>query len=387
MSRPPLVLASRSPQRRAILAQLGIPFVVSVPEVEEVGGDNPRELVLENAARKARAVLGERVLGVDTAVFLDGRVYGKPAGVDEARRLLERLAGRRHEVWSGIALREGGEERVASAVTGVSFRALGARELDWYIASEEWRERAGGYAIQGLGAALVEAVEGDFWNVVGLPMAELLRLAPELVLESGEAEPAADRLATDPIEQFQLWLDTARAAAPGEEATAMTLATADRSGRPSARTVLLKGVDERGFAFFTNATSRKGRELADNANAALVFHWPALARQVCVTGSVTTLPRSESDAYFASRPRGSRLSALASPQSRVIESRSELEEAVRALDARYPGDSVPRPDHWGGNLLAPDSIEFWRGRPHRLHDRLRYRRAPGGGWQVERLAP
>ena len=386
MSRPPLVLASRSPQRRAILTQLGIPFVVSVPEVEEVRGDDPRELVLENAARKARAVSGERVLGVDTAVFLDGRAYGKPAGEDEARRLLEGLAGRRHEVWSGIALREGGEERAASAVTVVTFRALVAQEVDWYLASEEWRERAGGYAIQGLGAALVEAVEGDFWNVVGLPVAELLRLAPELVLEADEAELAADRLAADPIEQFRLWLDAARARGVGE-ATAMTLATADRDGRPSARTVLLKGVDERGFAFFTNAGSRKGRELADNASAALVFHWPALARQVCVTGRVTTLPRDESDAYFRSRPRGSRLSALASPQSQVIESRSALEEAVRALDARFPGDSVPRPEYWGGNILAPDSIEFWQGRPHRLHDRLRYRREARGGWQVERLAP
>ena len=386
MSRPPLVLASRSPQRRAILAQLDIPFVVEVPAVEEVRDDDPREMVLENAARKARAVAGERVLGVDTAVFLDGRSYGKPTDADEARRLLEALAGRRHEVWSGIALRDGGEERSASAVTGVTFRALASRELDWYLASEEWRERAGGYAIQGLGAALVEAVEGDFWNVVGLPVAELLRLAPELVLEAADPMPAPDRLGADPIEQFRLWLDAASARG-GEEATAMTLATADREGRPSARTVLLKGVDERGFAFFTNAGSRKGRELAENASAALVFRWPALARQVCVTGSVTAMPRDESDAYFRSRPRGSRLSAHASPQSQVIESRSTLEEAVRALDARFPGDSVPRPEQWGGNILAPDSVEFWQGRPHRLHDRLRYRREARGGWQVERLAP
>ena len=359
---------------------------MEVPAVEEVRDDDPREMVLENAARKARAVAGERVLGVDTAVFLDGRSYGKPADADEARRLLEALAGRRHEVWSGIALRDGGEERSASAVTGVTFRALASRELDWYLASEEWRERAGGYAIQGLGAALVEAVEGDFWNVVGLPVAELLRLAPDLVLEAADPMSAPDRLAADPIEQFRLWLDAASARG-GEEATAMTLATADREGRPSARTVLLKGVDERGFAFFTNAGSRKGRELAENASAALVFRWPAFARQVCVTGSVTAMPRDESDAYFRSRPRGSRLSALASPQSQVIESRSTLEEAVRALDARFPGDSVPRPEQWGGNILAPESVEFWQGRPHRLHDRLRYRREARGGWQVERLAP
>jgi len=363
-------------------------FEVSVPGVEEIRGDDPRALVLANATLKARAVAGQRVLGVDTTVFMDGRSYGKPVDADEARRFLAELAGRRHEVWSAIALRAGDSERTAVAVTSVTLRAFGARELEWYLSTGEWRERAGAYAIQGLGAALVEAVDGDYWNVVGLPVAELMRLAPELVLEGGDPAPGLDleQLADDPIEQFRRWLVEARAR-ESADATAMTLATVDAEGQPSARTVLLKGVDERGFAFFTNAGSRKGRDLTENPRAALVFHWPALARQVCVTGSVSGMGAEESDRYFASRPRGSRLSALASPQSDRIEGRAGLEQAVAALDARFPGDSVPRPEHWGGNILTPESIEFWQGRPHRLHDRLRYRREAGGSWQVERLAP
>jgi septum formation protein len=181
MAADPLVLASRSPQRRAILEQLGIDFTVAVPEVEELSTGDPRSLVVENALRKARAVAGERVLGVDTAVVLDGRVFGKPADREEAETFLRRLSGRRHEVWSGIALRDGGDERTSDAVTRVHFRLLEQPDIDWYLASGEWRERAGAYAIQGRGSALVEEIDGDFWNVVGLPVRELVRLAPELV--------------------------------------------------------------------------------------------------------------------------------------------------------------------------------------------------------------
>jgi septum formation protein len=177
----PLVLASRSPQRRAILEQLGIDFTVAVPEVEEVSQGDPRTVVVENALRKARAVPGERVLGVDTAVVLDGRVFGKPADEAEAETFLRRLSGRTHEVWSGIALRNAGEERTSDAVTRVRFRLLEQADIDWYLASGEWRDRAGAYAIQGRGSALVEELDGDFWNVVGLPVRELVRLAPELV--------------------------------------------------------------------------------------------------------------------------------------------------------------------------------------------------------------
>jgi len=180
----PLVLASGSPQRRAILEQLGVEFEAVSSRVEEEARGEPRQVVVENALRKARAVAAERpdrrVLGVDTEVVLDGRVFGKPAGEDEAVTLLRRLSGRTHEVWSGIALCSNGEERTGDAVTRVRFRRLEEPDIRWYLESGEWRERAGGYAIQGRGAALVESIEGDFWNVVGLPVGELLKLAPDL---------------------------------------------------------------------------------------------------------------------------------------------------------------------------------------------------------------
>jgi septum formation protein len=177
----PLTLASRSPQRRAILEQLGIAFRVERPDVEELRHGDPRDVVLENALRKARAVEGEAVLGVDTEVVLGGRVLGKPGDEAEAAGFLRDLSGREHEVMSGIALRRGGTEETAVAVTRVRFRELGDRELRWYLASGEWRERAGGYAIQGRGAALVAEIEGDYWNVVGLPVPALLELAPDLL--------------------------------------------------------------------------------------------------------------------------------------------------------------------------------------------------------------
>ena len=176
-----LTLASASPQRRAILDQLGVNFTVTIPEVEETASGDPAKLVEENARRKAEAVTGEVVLGVDTTVALAGRSYGKPVDRHEAERTLARLSGREHEVWSGIALRDGPRLVTSHARTLVRFRTLSPDEIDWYLDSGEWRGRAGGYAIQGRGAALVEGTEGDFWNVVGLPVAELLRLAPGLL--------------------------------------------------------------------------------------------------------------------------------------------------------------------------------------------------------------
>ena len=175
-----LTLASRSPQRRAILTQLGVEFEVVEPDVEELTSGDPASVVVENALRKARSVAGERVLGVDTDVVLDGRIFGKPSSADAARSQLAELSARVHEVWSGIALKEGGHEATAFSVTRVRFRYLDEPLLEWYLRSGEWDGRAGGYAIQGRGAALVESIEGDFWNVVGLPVPELLRLAPDL---------------------------------------------------------------------------------------------------------------------------------------------------------------------------------------------------------------
>jgi pyridoxamine 5'-phosphate oxidase len=187
------------------------------------------------------------------------------------------------------------------------------------------------------------------------------------------------------LRQFERWLADALAAGLPEP-NAMSLATAGSDGRPSVRTVLLKGVDERGFLLFTNYTSRKGRELGANPRAALLFPWIELQRQVVVDGTVERISEAQSDAYFASRPRGAQLGAAASPQSQVIASRDVLEDARGQLERAHP-DTVPRPAHWGGLLVVPDSVEFWQGRPDRLHDRLRFRREEGGAWVVERLAP
>jgi septum formation protein len=178
-----LILASASPRRKAILEQLGVAFTVEVPGVEELTSGEPREVVVENALRKARAVArpGETVLGADTEVILDGEVLGKPADRAAAAALLRRLSGRDHEVMSGIAVCDDGAERTAVAVTRVRFRELEPADVDWYVASGEWEGVAGGYMIQGRGAALVESIEGDYWNVVGLPVPALLRLMPDIL--------------------------------------------------------------------------------------------------------------------------------------------------------------------------------------------------------------
>ena len=188
------------------------------------------------------------------------------------------------------------------------------------------------------------------------------------------------------LTQFGRWLgDATDAQLP--EPNAMVLATADAAGRPSARTVLLKGLDERGLVFFTNLESRKARELAANPYASAVFPWHPIGRQVIVCGEVSPVERAETDRYFATRPRNAQLGAWASPQSRVVSDRAALDELLAAADDRFPdGTEVTTPPHWGGLLLAPETVEFWQGREGRLHDRLRYRRE-SGRWAIERLAP
>lgn len=190
--------------------------------------------------------------------------------------------------------------------------------------------------------------------------------------------------AHDPIATVLSWLDEARALEG--EPHAMTLATATAEGRPSARVVLLRGLDERGFSFFTNRTSRKGAELAANPRAAVVLHWWPLGRQVRAEGEVEEVPPSESAAYWQTRPRGSQIAAWASPQSEQIEDRDDLDARVAEATRRFDGNPVPLPSFWGGYRLRPDTIELWTHRDDRLHDRLRYVR-DGDGWRVERLAP
>lgn len=192
-------------------------------------------------------------------------------------------------------------------------------------------------------------------------------------------------LAPDPVEQFRTWLSDAFDANLVEP-NAMTLATSTPDGIPSARIVLLRGFDERGFSFYTNYEGRKGGELSSNPRAALVFYWDALERQVRVEGSVSKLPESESDEYFAGRPRGSRVGAWASEQSETLEKREDLERRVEEVEKEYPGDEIPRPPFWGGFRVEPERVEFWQGRESRLHDRLLYERS-GGVWKVVRLQP
>jgi pyridoxamine 5'-phosphate oxidase len=192
-------------------------------------------------------------------------------------------------------------------------------------------------------------------------------------------------VSSDPVTEFARWFEEA-VEAKVMEPNAMTLATATPDGVPSARIVLLKGFDERGFVFFTDYRSQKGSELQRNPAGALVFYWPELERQVRITGQASLVGREESEAYFRTRPRPSRISAWVSHQSQVIKSRKELEDRIPEIDARHRGEDVPLPPYWGGFRLVPSTIEFWQGRENRLHDRIRYVRA-SQGWRVERLSP
>ncbi len=196
----------------------------------------------------------------------------------------------------------------------------------------------------------------------------------------------AGDLLDDPLVQFERWMQEAIDAGV-HLPNAMTVATVDQDGRPSARITLLKGIDEEGFVFFSNYESRKGRQLQGNPNAAFVFYWGELGRQVRVEGQVERVSESESADYFATRSRGSQLGAWASPQSQVIADRAELEALVESVRERFAGDDIPLPPHWGGFRLRPTMVEFWVGRPSRLHDRFRYTKRHDGEWLHERLAP
>lgn len=193
-------------------------------------------------------------------------------------------------------------------------------------------------------------------------------------------------LHSDPLEQFRAWF-AAAIAADIRDVSAMSLATATPEGKPSVRIVLLKGLDERGFSFFSNYDSGKGRDLAANPHAALAFYWVKLERQVRISGPVERTSREDSAAYFHSRPAGSRLGAWVSKQSEIIDSRQVLDARLEAMKERFEDGEIPLPPHWGGYRLQPEEIEFWQGRPNRLHDRFRYSRRTDGTWQIDRLAP
>ncbi len=222
--------------------------------------------------------------------------------------------------------------------------------------------------------------------ILRLPVSDTADLSIDsLRREYSRARLTEREVASDPITQFQIWFEQARAAEIVEP-NAMTLATATPDGEPSARIVLLKGIDERGFVFFTDYRSRKGEELRANPRAALVFHWQELERQVRVTGTVERATEAESEAYFRTRPLGSRIGAWTSHQSSVIEGRDVLERRLAELERDFASGEVPLPPYWGGFRVAPEAVEFWQGRPNRLHDRIRYARERGG-WRLERLAP
>jgi pyridoxamine 5'-phosphate oxidase len=210
----------------------------------------------------------------------------------------------------------------------------------------------------------------------------------DIVAANKAAELDERTVDANPIRQFQVWFDEAQGYGL-PMADAMTLSTATTDGRPSGRLILLKGVDESGFVFYTNYRSRKARELDANPFAAMTFYWEPLERQVRIEGRVTRVSADESGKYFQTRPRESQLGAIASPQSDVIESRAVLERRFQELEEEYRDESRPvaRPSHWGGYRLVPDRIEFWKGRPGRLHDRLLYERQPDGKWVISRLAP
>jgi pyridoxamine 5'-phosphate oxidase len=198
--------------------------------------------------------------------------------------------------------------------------------------------------------------------------------------------PDSSQLVADPFAKFQEWMSEAWAHEP-EDANAMTLATATSDGIPSARIVLLKGADARGFVFYTNKQSRKAGELVANARAALLFHWKPLGRQVRIEGHVEDVTDAEADAYYVTRPRISRLGAWASDQSRVLSERAVLERRLQEYEAKYPGEDIPRPPHWSGYRVIPETFEFWQNMPYRLHDRTVYTRAANGGWMVGKLFP
>ena len=404
------VFASRNPHKVEQVARLltGIELLTLDDVVPGVQLEEPFDTFEENALAKARTAAtaaGMVAIADDSGLEVDG--LGGAPGVKSARYAGENATDEQNNAKLIVALEGVPEERrtcryrcVAVAVWPDGRELVAAGTCEGRVIPE-------GRGTLGFGYDPHVVPEGETRTMAEIPLDEKLvfshrgRAFRALLkkVEVARASEMTERLRVargidsleeedverDPIVLFGRWLASALEHEQGEP-NAMTLATSTREGRVSARTVLLRGLDERGFVFYSNYQSRKGRDLAENPQASLVFLWDELQRQVTVTGKVDQLPAEESLRYFRSRPRGHQLAAWASRQSSVISSRTELEVRMRLLEETYKDSDVPLPPHWGGFRLVPDSIEFWQGRPNRLHDRLRFNRGRDG-WLLERLAP
>ena len=370
--------------------------------------EEPFETFAENALAKARAVVaatGIPAIADDSGIEVDA-LDGAP-GVHSARYAGESATDDDNNRKLVAALKDVPEERrtcryrcVAAAVFPDGREVVAEGSCEGRVVLE-------GRGTLGFGYDPHVVPEGETRTMGEIPLEERLRISHRgrafralrhrLKVAVVSDEAASLRVArdagtldesdvySDPLKQFARWMEDALASEPGEP-NAMSLATSTREGRPSVRTVLLRGFDERGFTFYTNYLSRKGRELDENPQAALVFYWGTLQRQVCITGIVERLSDEDSDRYIAARPRGHQIGAWASEESRVIVGRAELEERARRAGEQFGDADIPRPPQWGGFRLTPDTIEFWQGRVDRLHDRVRYARGDTG-WTIERLAP